>query len=232
MRCNICGGHAFLDMPRRPAVRCAACGSLERTRVAALHVTERLKPRPGARVLHLAPEKGLAALLQGIGGDNYRAADKDPARYEGLGITVEPFDLCRDVFDLPAASLDLIVHNHVLEHVECNYSVVLVRLARALSDEGTMLFSVPIVGDDFWDFIVGGTDATKAARFGAFRHYRHFGRAFIAETLGMIFDLPAIYDLTRSFDAATLREANIPEHHWRTFTGASLFAVRRADLRV
>lgn len=232
MRCNICGGTAFEDMPKRPLARCSTCRSLERTRVAALKITEQVRPQPGAHVLHFAPEQGLSQLLRGIAGDNYRAVDVDPARYAHLGINVEPFDLCRDVFTLPRGRYDLIVHNHVLEHIECNYSVALIRLAQSLSEDGAMLFSVPIVGDDFTDAIVDASDEEKAASFGAFRHYRHFGRRFIAETLGMIFDMAPDYDLTRDFPPAVLREANIPEHHWREFTGTSIFVVRRRDLRV
>lgn len=155
-----------------------------------------------------------------------------PPRYAHLGIDVELFDLCHDVFTLPRGRYDLIVHNHVLEHIECNYSVVLIRLAQSLSENGAMLFSVPIVGDDFTDAIVDASDEEKAARFGAFRHYRHFGRRFIAETLGMIFDMAPDYDLTRDFRPEVLREANIPEHHWHDFTGTSIFVVRRRDLRV
>ena len=143
MRCNICGGTAFTDMPKRPSVRCAGCGSLERTRVAALHVTEHLRPAPGSRILHFAPERGLSAMLREIGGGHYRAVDIDPSRYPGLG--VERFDLCTDVFDLARDHYDLIVHNHVLEHVECNYTAVLIRLAHALGDRGTMRFSLPIL---------------------------------------------------------------------------------------
>lgn len=230
MRCNICGGAEFVDMPKRPKVRCADCGSLERTRVAALHVAKRIRPQAGAHILHLAPEQGLSRWLRAIGDVNYRAVDIAPQNYPGLA--VEPFDLCRDVFALPENRYDLIVHNHVLEHIECNYSVVLIRLARALSQRGAMLFSVPIVGGDFSDAVVAGTPEEKAARFGAFRHYRHFGRDFIQETLGMIFRLPANYDLLGHFSEDELIEANIPRHHWRKYTGASVFVVRKADLRV
>lgn len=231
VRCNICGGHDFLDLPDRPNVRCAACGSLERARVCALHITRRLQPGPGAKVLHFAPERGLQTLLRStVGVANYRALDVAPDNYPGLD--VKSFDLCQDVFELEERSTDLIVMNHVLEHIECSYAAVLVRLARALTDNGALLFSVPIGGDDFWDHIVTGTADEKAARFGAFRHYRHFGRAFIGQTLGMLFDLPPQYDLTRTFTEQELVSANIRPHHWRKYTGASVFVIRRADLRV
>jgi hypothetical protein len=230
MQCNICGGTVFLDMPKRPKVRCAACGSLERTRVAALYLTGPDRPRPGATILHFAPERGLSALLRQVGGSRYRAFDIDPDRYEGLD--VERFDLCRDTDGLAAGSADLIVHNHVLEHLECNYTAVLVRLAKTLKPDGIMLFSVPILPGAFHDEVVDAPLPSKLARFGASLHMRVFGADVLQQTLGMVFRIPDRYDLTERFGEAVLAEANIPPHHWRAFTGASVFRVTRDDLRI
>ncbi len=229
MRCNICGGTDFVDMPKRPRVRCAACGSLERTRVAALHIARHIELARGARILHFAPERGLAALLRDIGGTNYRALDIAPDRYPGLD--VEPFDLCRDVFALEAGAADLILHNHVLEHLECNYSVVLVRLARTLSARGTMLFSMPILPGGYADELIEATRDEKLRRFGPMLHVRRFGSDVIQRTLGMIFRIPETYELRNLFGEEELVEANIPRHHWSAWTGASVFRVGRADLR-
>lgn len=230
LRCNICGGESFLDMPGRPKVRCESCGSLERTRICAMRLQGDLKPKPGASVLHFAPERGLAAFLRALSQGAYRAVDIAPENYPGSG--AEKFDLCRDVFDLPENAYDVIVLNHVLEHIECNYSAVLLRLARSLTDDGVMLFSVPVEGEEFRDNIALGTLEEKTARFGAFRHYRNFGRAFIGETLGMLFHMPADNDLTRYFTEDQLRTASIRPNHWHKVTGATLFAVRKRDIRV
>lgn len=229
MRCNICGGTDFTDMPKRPKVRCAACGSLERTRVVALYLNGPDRPRPDARILHFAPERGLSARLRAATGAHYRALDIDPSRYPDLG--VEPFNLCRDVFSLAEGSVDLIIHNHVLEHLECNYTVVLLRLARALTPTGLMLFSVPILPGDFSDEIIQASQDQKVSRFGESLHVRRFGSAVLPVTLGMLFHMPERYDLTQVFPEKQLTEANIPEHHWRAYTGASIFRVKRGDLR-
>ncbi|WP_406854413.1 methyltransferase domain-containing protein [Alsobacter sp. KACC 23698] len=230
MRCNLCGGNAFSDMPKRPKVRCESCGSLERTRLVGLHVQERLRLQPGARILHFAPERGLAALLRGVGGRNYEAADIEPGKYPGLG--ARHFDLCRDVFDLPRGTYDLIVHNHVLEHIRCSYTVPLVRLAQALKPDGVMLFTMPILPGGFSEELVDLPAADMIERFGPMIHVRRFAPDFIHETIGMIFRIPARYDATERFNEATLRDINLPEHHWRSWTGASVFEVRRSDLRV
>jgi hypothetical protein len=229
MQCNICGGTAFTDMPTRPPVRCADCGSLERTRVAALHIAKLLKPQSGSRILHFAPERGLGILLREIGGPNYRAVDIAPARYPGLG--VERFDLTEDVFDLPRDHYDLIVHNHVLEHVEANYSAILLRLARSLSDTGSMLFSVPILPGDFTDELLIGSLEDKLRRFGPSLHVRRFSVETLQKTLGMLFPIADSYDLRDRFDEATLTACNIPPHHWTNYTGATVFSLRKQDLR-
>lgn len=229
MQCNICGGTAFSDMPGRPLARCTSCGGLERARVAALHIRHKLNLAQGSHILHLAPERGLSALLRGIGGENYRACDIDPAKYPGLG--VEPFDLCRDVFGLPRNHYDLIVHNHVMEHIECNYTMVLLRLARALVPTGTMLFSLPIIDAPFRDELIAGSLADKTAYFGPMIHVRQMGRDFLQQTLGMIFDLPERYDLLANFSEKQLTDANIPARHWGKYTGASVMRVTRANLR-
>lgn len=228
MPCNICGGTDFTDMPKRPRVRCADCGSLERTRVAALHVNALSLP-PEAAILHFAPERGLAAMLREIGGDNYRPLDIDPTRYPGL--EVEPFDLCRDVFDLPEDHYDLIVHNHVLEHIECSYAAVLTRLIRSLNARGTMLFSVPILPGGYTDELIRAPMEEKLARFGPMLHVRRFGTDFLQQTLGMIFPVAAANDLRSTFAESELIEANIPRHHWNAYTGATIFSVRKRDLR-
>ncbi len=115
----------------------------------------------------------------------------------------------------------------MLEHLECNYTAVLVRLARTLKPDGVMLFSVPILPGDFTDEIVDAPLESKLARFGESLHVRRFGAAVLQQTLGMVFHIPERYDLTARFPEAQLREANIPQHHWHGYTGASIFRVTR-----
>ncbi|MDX7951395.1 methyltransferase domain-containing protein [Lichenihabitans sp. Uapishka_5] len=230
MRCNICGGTGFDDMPKRPAVRCRTCGSLERGRVAALYLNGSDRPKRGAAVLHFAPERGLSGLLAEAAGPGYRAVDIDPSLYPH--VAAERFDLCRDLDTLGEGRFDLIVHNHVLEHIECNYTVVLARLVKALKPDGLMLFSLPILPGGFGDELLDGDHDAKLARFGPSLHVRRFGTATLQQTLGMVVRIPERYDLTALFPETQLADANIPAHHWRAFTGASVFRVGRRDLLI
>ena len=228
MKCNICGGTIFDDMPKRPAVRCRDCGSLERTRVAALYLAGDDRPRPGAAVLHFAPERGLSHLLRESAGAGYRAVDIDPSLYPH--VAAERFDLCRDLDRLEEGTFDLIVHNHVLEHIECNYTAVLARLVKALKPNGLMLFGVPILPGGFTDELLDEGPEAKLAHFGPSLHVRRFGAAKLQDTLGMVVRLPQVYDLLSRFSEEELTNANIPRHHWQAFTGASIFRVTRGDL--
>jgi hypothetical protein len=95
-----------------------------------------------------------------------------------------------------------------------------------------MLFSLPMLPGDFTDEILDAPLSAKLERFGPSLHVRRFGVDVLPQTLGMIFDLPASYDLTARFPEQALVDANIPRHHWHAFTGASVFRVSRSDLRL
>src|SRR5258705_13566468 len=80
--CNVCGySGRFLPAgkPRRIDARCPRCGSAERYRLLALWLDRQGGFLRDARVLHFAPERGLAAMLKTRVGA-YRSADITPRR--------------------------------------------------------------------------------------------------------------------------------------------------------
>ena len=228
MECNVCGNAAFVCPKRRGPVRCSRCGSLERTRVMALFIERLGLLGPNTRVLHIAPERGLAKRLLAVAGERCTLADLDPHRYRKLG-EVMRLDLCRDLEGIPDRSFDLIVHSHVLEHVPCNHAYVLFHLHRILSDGGRMVCSIPIMGGHF-DFATSpALDASeRQRRFGQHNHVVRYGRADLDMSLGKFYDLPE-YDLTRTFDVEELDRYNIPEPARRGFTPHTVFVLRRDD---
>ena len=228
VECNICGSRKFVPIKARGNVRCADCGSLERTRVMALFIDKFRLVSPTTRVLHIAPEAGLAKRLLATAGDRCTLADIDPGRYRSLG-RVSRLDLCRDLEAIPARSYDLIVHSHVLEHVPCNHAYVLFHLHRILSDEGRVVCSIPFMRGHF-DFATSpDIDAgERRRRFGQHNHYCRFGTADLEMSLGKLYKLPD-YDLTREFDQADLDRYNIPKAARRGLTPHTVLCLRRDD---
>lgn len=94
----------------RPQARCPVCKSTDRERLLYLYLWHRtdLFASPG-KLLHVAPEPGLGRALRQIPGIDYLsadlAADKAMVRMDITAI------------DYPEGSFDVIVCNHVLEHI-------------------------------------------------------------------------------------------------------------------
>src|SRR5690606_26115511 len=130
VECPFCGSREFKDF-RIPRIRCKECGSTERMRVTKLLLDNMNLPRFGMRVLHIAPERPLAKYLFDKCGDGYEARDVAPQRYSFDFTVCKPFDLCKDAQHLASGQYDLVIHNHVIEHVRCNYTMVLLHLHRS-----------------------------------------------------------------------------------------------------
>jgi phosphoglycolate phosphatase len=225
--CPLCGGGIFREYKKRPLAECASCKAKTRIRVAALFLTKVIKLQPGQRVLHFAPEPQIYQLVYPIVGDGYEPCDFDPARYEKrLPIPIRRFDLCSDARDLPSDTYDLVMHNHVLEHVPCNWTLVLQHLQRAVKPGGAQLFSVPISLNRGYEEDLNPklSEAERNKRFMQGDHLRRFGRKDFAQTLGAVFDIPDTYSLEHYFTAEELHRAGIWHELWNV-SGASAFYV-------
>ena len=228
-RCPSCGGAEFEDLRGRKAALCPTCRSVERNRVARLFIDKHVKPQTGWRVLHIAPENDMARHLKTLCGDGYEPVDFDPEFYaRRINMPVKGIDLCKDAQTLPSEHYDLVMHNHVLEHLPCNYTLVLQHLHRAVRKGGFHLFSAPIQGGHSReDFDPGMTPEQRKASFVQHDHIRRFGRADFDLTLGPILGLTSDYTLRTYFSAEELLGANVPERLWRC-SGASVFMVIKA----
>jgi phosphoglycolate phosphatase len=228
MVCPICRSGSFEDYRNVPNTRCRSCKSNERTRVAKLFLDRHVRLRPGQKVLHFAPEPQLGKQIVAIVGAGYEAADIDPGRYtDKLGYRVQQLDLCTDAKALPSDFYDLILHNHVMEHVPCNVTLVLQNLHRAVKPGGAHMFSIPVLaGHSAEDLDPALTEAERTARFSQRDHIRRFGRADFDLTVGAVFGLTASYSLTDFFSEADLRKSNIRESQW-VCSGSSVFYLRK-----
>ncbi|MEM8843116.1 MAG: methyltransferase domain-containing protein [Pseudomonadota bacterium] len=136
--CPVCGyAGRFCPVRETPGLWCPACDSRPRHRLFKLWLDRKAALSPDMRVLHFAAEPALAALLRPQVAD-YRTADIAPG-----------FDLQLDLTDLalPDACFDLVIANHVLEHVDDR--AALAEIHRILAPGGRALLTVPLAAG--WD---------------------------------------------------------------------------------
>ncbi len=229
--CNICGSSAFGDTYGKAGsafirrnVRCEGCGSLERHRL----IFEMLRMRGllsgNRRVLHLAPEECLATILRSRFGGNYLCGDLDPGQFS---FPVTRIDLCSDLDRFAPGSFDIVLHNHVLEHVACDYKAVAVRLDNLLKPGGLHIFSVPFLEGGFREALDERSDDYRTDQFGQWDHMRIFSPEDFLQTLGSALPLPGDYDATRLVPAERLLAINVPEDAWRGFNNNSVFLIEK-----
>jgi hypothetical protein len=228
--CNVCGGKRFGDQRTRKGVRCMQCGSLERTRVLQLVLFESAIIRPGLRVMHLAPELGIARNVKKVVGKGYEPYDLFPEKFRGL--EVRKMNLVTDVEGLPSEHYDVIVHSHVMEHIACDATAVFFHLHRSLRSSGRHVFCVPIRAGYYEAQLGGLTAEERTRRFGQDDHVRLYGARDLGATLGMIFKLPAEYDLEKQFSAGVLDKFNIPKNIRKGFNSSSVLALRKEDIKL
>ncbi len=225
MRCPICGSTEFRDFRGRVNAQCAGCGSLERGRLVWMILQKDGLPRAGMRVLHIAPEPALMEKFSEICGSGYYPCDFEPRRFAYKGIPVFPFDMCRDPSQFPERSFDLIVHNHVLEHIRCEVGAVVTRLTELLKPGGCHVFTVPFRGrytqEDLSDDL---TDDDRVRLFAQADHMRIFGTTDFPEHLRDLdrrWDAPV--DLSTMFSEDDLRDASLPTDLMVRVSGTSVF---------
>jgi phosphoglycolate phosphatase len=230
-QCPLCESTRFKDFRNRKRVQCAQCGSLPRTRAAWLVLRDYARLQPNARIAHFAPEPVLARRLYELCGAGYEAYDFEPERYqERLPFTqVRQCDLCTDTVKFDRGSYDAIIHNHVLEHLPCEYSIVLLRLQALLKPGGVHVFSVPILRGYTKSNLAPTLSAqARVKEFGHPEHVRYFGTLDHDQNLGMVFGQTLDkYRLEDYVDSGALLKSNVSRACWRA-TGEGVFVVRQA----
>lgn len=162
-------------MTRRADV-CPICHSSSRERLIWFYLTKEFGLSDGARrhlrVAHFAPEKGLSQRLERLFPEGYRAYDFAPQRYRHLR-RVEAQDIQK--LSLASASVDLLICNHVMEHV-FDLSAALCEVRRVLSADGLAIMQAPIALklDRMRDGGQSISEAERIALFGQQDHVRLF----------------------------------------------------------
>ncbi|MBG6161781.1 hypothetical protein IWQ54_001437 [Labrenzia sp. EL_195] len=230
--CNICGCRRFVDMKpnrntifTRKNVQCEDCLSLERHRLIYEVLQQSGRLSKNQRVLHFAPETCLGDQFTRHFGPDYRACDIDPGLYHGL--QVEQIDLCSDLEKLADREYDIVIHNHVLEHLSCDYKEVLRKIDNLLRVGGLHVFSLPFLLGGFKESLSGLTVDERIDRFGQHDHVRVFSPDDFAEVISSVFDPPMRYDATRLLSRERLQQIGIPEHQWHSFHNNSVFFLEK-----
>lgn len=161
-----------------PSKACPNCGSRHRHWLLGLYLDRELRIRTARlKVLHIAPELGLGRRLRSLPNLDYVSLD----------LVRSGVDLHADLERLPfpAATFDLVISSHVLEHV-ADDRAALRELARVTKpSEGRVLTMVPVDSDleaTYEDFSITSPEERKIA-FGQHDHVRMFGRD-VAERFG------------------------------------------------
>ena len=165
------GRPGFYDLSLFEGVRqdvvCPACGSLPRHRILAKWGETRKSLFDGKDILYFAPERGMTGWMK-----------KNQIRYKTADLFDEDVDLKLDIQDtgLPDQSYDVIICNHVLEHVG-DYMKALFEMRRILRPGGCFICSFPMSPDvDIVDedpSVQSGEERLK--RYGQSDHVRLFG---------------------------------------------------------
>ena len=171
--CPICGYHGMfvsVGHPGRWDARCLNCGSRERHRLLHLWLTENGGDKlAGKRILHFAPEKAFMRRMKG--NPLYETADLMQA-----GVTHR-----LDITDtkLPDATYDIVMANHVLEHIPDDRAAMR-ELFRVLKPGGMALLTTPINATRQTTYenpdIVSYPE--RWAHFSAHDHVRYYGLDF------------------------------------------------------
>lgn len=168
--CVICDYNGFFGnagKPPRVDALCPSCGSLERHRLFWIWLRENSKCIK-VPILHFAPEPVLERNLRKKYRD-YRTADLFSAADLKLNI---------EQIELPSASINTVICNHVLEHV--NDIKALREINRILENSGLLIVSVPII--EGWEHTYENakiiTPAMREVHFGQDDHVRFYGRDF------------------------------------------------------
>ncbi|MBE0627722.1 MAG: methyltransferase domain-containing protein [Burkholderiales bacterium] len=171
--CPICKSRVrkFRRMGTRPSARCPVCGSLERHRLIWLYCRARTDLFDGRRkrLLHVAPEPCLTRELRRIDALEYVGAD-----LQGHHAMVK-MDVTAIQFG--DASFDVILCNHVLEHVPEDGKAMR-ELRRVLKPGGWAIMQVPIKGETTQEDPAVTSAAERTRLYGQHDHVRQYGRDY------------------------------------------------------
>ena len=151
---------------------CPWCGAHDRERHLLMYMcaTSLFDSLPNMAVLHFAPERRLSQLISATNPMCYIKCDLYPQASD-----IEKIDIL--AIPYPAESFDLVIANHVLEHVADDLSA-LVEIRRVLKPGGYAILQTPYSANlhHTWSDPGIDTDIARLQAYGQEDHVRLFGQ--------------------------------------------------------
>jgi predicted SAM-dependent methyltransferase len=229
--CPICSGTEFREFRGRENAWCVGCHSLERTRYIWLYLKKLNILNKSSVVFHFGPEKGVSdKIAEIVDADNYYPLDLFPQTYSANKVLPYKFDICNDIAHEPDSSVDLIVANHILEHLPVSVDWVIAEFARLLKPGGSMILSVPMTSnpatvEDLSDL----PKEERIKRFGQEDHWRVFGWREFPAMLERVLATQTVVKRDEHFTHADLHRAAIPIETVGHPTSNTLFHFVRSE---
>lgn len=186
------------DGSSRANAICAHCGSLERHRLLWLFLTREAdveNTANGRSMMHVAPEPSLRQKFADLFGERYLTTDlHDESVDEKMDITA---------IERPDESVDFIVANHVLEHIDDDRKAMK-ELCRVQKSGGWSILLAPVanIESTYEDPSITSEEGRLAA-FGQVDHVRRYGADYVERLRGAGYKV-RVYKVE---DLATRREA-------------------------
>jgi len=202
--CNFCEKHLEFGnygIPERKNVLCKNCFSLERHRLLLYFLKEKtniMKER--LTVLHFAPERCLTNFLKNLKNIHYISADLYQPATMKIDITNIP---------LPDNSIDAIICNHVLEHIEKDKQAMR-EIFRILKPGGWAILQVPLSKqpDTFEDSTITSPEK-RLKYYGQSDHVRIYGWKDYEKRLKSCNFIVTVDSFAKKLDPKQIKESNL-----------------------
>lgn len=223
-QCPVCRSTVFGDYRKRKRVRCAGCGSMERTRFMYVALRDLAPPPSSLPVVHFAPEIAILEFLSAKYPKTYQPADFAPAEYDWVKQPMRQVDLSRPLDFFAPNSVQGFVHAHVLEHVPGDLHRIIKQMNMAVAPGGFHTFCIPFFSDWYReDMNLAMPHEERERLFGQYDHVRSFGMRDTEDRLLSLFDDFERFDFTKVYSPAQLAATAIPFQAATSLTSHTVF---------
>lgn len=174
-------GHNIIGGGRRPNMLCPRCHSTDRDRLIYCYLTSnQLLSTQHYSLLHIAPEPSLKKYFKKFPNIAYCSGDKFEKGYDGFYYDKETISLDLTSLSFSDNSFDIIICNHVLEHI-VNEKKALNEIHRVLKPDGWAILQVP-VASELAQTIENNADSDekRALLYGQRDHVRLYGLDYLS----------------------------------------------------